>query len=294
MLTSYITGATGLLGQSFLNSKPGFLSNHNVLGLSRSTQTDRIKLTNYSTEDALRFASIGNVGYIIHCSGAPSIFSSLRNPILDKENNLDSFFFSLELARNTNATLIFFSSNEVYGDIAPDLRVENATCEPTNFYGLSKLTCEKYLQLYHEHYGVPFQIFRPTVFYAERELKRNLLFDLTKSFADKTKNNIDIFCTLDSVFDFIHVNDIVSATNHIISSGKELNEIWNIGSGTSFSAQQLIRWFSDNSQSNKEVIIKEKNYNQKYLNTDKINRSGWQAKQNLLENLATLVENYGN
>ena len=67
------------------------------------------------------------------------------------------------------AEIIFASSAAVYGDTALLPVPEDAPKQPASFYGLSKLTAEKYIQMYHELYGLHYVILRYANVYGERQ-----------------------------------------------------------------------------------------------------------------------------
>ncbi len=92
---------------------------------------------------------------IVHLGASCSTALSLRDPVADFTDNVVGTFNVCEAARRQRSPVVFVSSVKVRpgadGLIAP--------------LGQSKRTGEEYLRLYHEIYGVPYIINRPSTIY---------------------------------------------------------------------------------------------------------------------------------
>ena len=107
---------------------------------------------------------------------------------------------------------------------------ENDSTNPISHYGLSKLVCEKYIELS----DIPYTILRYSNVWSE---------DCTKGIYAVLRDNPEpvIFGDGTSTRDYVHVDDVVEA--NVLSLDKGLREIINIGSGKEVSLNQLIGKF---------------------------------------------------
>lgn len=114
----------------------------------------------------------GHFDAIVHLAAQTMVSESLRNPQNDMENNVAGTVNILEAARKYKVKrVVFASSAAVYGDVEEKLLPvkEEEILRPTSFYGLSKMTCENYIRLYHALYGLSYVIFRFANVYGERQ-----------------------------------------------------------------------------------------------------------------------------
>ena len=92
---------------------------------------------------------------VVHLAAQTMVNASIDDPIYDSDNNIRGTINILEACRKTGVRRIIFSSTAaVYGDVNEVPVLEDFTTDPLSFYGLSKLTVEKYLKLYQKLYGL--------------------------------------------------------------------------------------------------------------------------------------------
>jgi len=108
---------------------------------------------------------------IVHLAAQTMVDSSIKDPIFDASENIMGTLNVLEAARQCGARVIFASTAAAYGDVVEDdLPVlESHELSPQSFYGLTKVGVEKYLALYHQHYGLDYVICRFANVYGERQ-----------------------------------------------------------------------------------------------------------------------------
>ncbi|MDF2566495.1 MAG: UDP-glucose 4-epimerase, partial [Massilibacillus sp.] len=93
----------------------------------------------------------GQFDSVIHLAGQTMVDVSVKDPLFDANINLLGTINILEACRKTGVKRVVFATTAAtYGDIEQLPVLESFETTPTSFYGLSKLTVEKYLQLYHE------------------------------------------------------------------------------------------------------------------------------------------------
>ena len=201
--------------------------------------------------EEIKKASTG-VNVIFHTAAQVAVTTSLINPRIDFEVNALGTFNVLEVARLNDASLIFTSTNKVYGENVNKLRVvekktryEFADPEyrrgiPETFpidltghspYGCSKLAADIYVQDYAHTYGLKTGVFRMSCIYGERQMGCEdqgwVAWFVIATLTDKP---ITIYGDGKQVRDVLHVSDLIEAFNKFICSNLK-HEVFNIGGG---------------------------------------------------------------
>jgi UDP-N-acetylglucosamine 4-epimerase len=96
-----------------------------------------------------------NVDYVLHQAAWGSVPRSLEYPLLYNEINISGTLNMLEASRkNSVKKFIYASSSSVYGDEINLPKKEGVEGNVLSPYALTKLTNEKYANLYHRVYGL--------------------------------------------------------------------------------------------------------------------------------------------
>ncbi len=107
---------------------------------------------------------------VVHLAAQTMVPTSVENPVLDCQINLEGVLHVLEACRVHGVPHILFSSSAaVYGDNLNIPLVETERLAPTSPYGVTKMTTEHYLRVYHELYGMDATVFRFANVYGERQ-----------------------------------------------------------------------------------------------------------------------------
>ncbi|MFI8575865.1 NAD-dependent epimerase/dehydratase family protein [Rossellomorea aquimaris] len=181
---------------------------------------------------------------IIHLAAQISVSYSMKNPQEDGKVNIIGTINLLHLsAKYDLKKFIFASSAAVYGTPVSLPIGENHRLMPTSSYGLSKMTSENYIQMYHQSNRLPYTILRFSNVYGPRQTSDGeagvVSIFLTKAAQDKP---IHVFGNGYQTRDFIYVKDVAEACVQALHLGK--NAIVNIGSQTQLSINHLIQSIS--------------------------------------------------
>jgi CDP-paratose 2-epimerase len=193
-----------------------------------------------------------DIDAIIHVAAQVAVTTSIANPRIDFEINTLGTFNVLEAARLEDASLIFTSTNKVYGEnvnkipvVEKETRYEYADLNfkegiPETFpidltghspYGCSKLAADIYIQDYAHTYGLKTGVFRMSCIYGERQFgveDQGWVSWLT--IATLTGKPITIYGDGKQVRDVLYVSDLIEAFDEFLSS-KLKHEVFNIGGG---------------------------------------------------------------
>ena len=183
------------------------------------------------------------IDYVFHFAAQPSVSFSTKYPVEDAKENILASVNILNLSKKYNVKkFITASTAAVYG-VPEYLPVdEKHSLDCLSFYGLSKLTMEKYVELF----GVNYIIFRFANVYGPRQSAHGEA-GVVAIFADKMKNNEDITIDGDGeqTRDFVYVEDIAQICLKAIESDIK-NEIINVSTNTEISVNKLFDIMSSN------------------------------------------------
>lgn len=181
--------------------------------------------------------------YVVHLAAQTMVHKSLEMPDYDCDVNISGTVNILEACRKTNVKRIIFSSTAaVYGNVESLPVMEAAATAPTSFYGLSKLTCENYLALYHQLYGLEYVALRYANVYGERQGdggEGGVISIFTRKIY--SGEPVVIFGDGSQTRDFIYVGDIAAANYQSLLTVHP-NHVYNISTQTETSVNTLIEY----------------------------------------------------
>ena len=107
---------------------------------------------------------------VIHLAAQTMVPYSLQYPDEDCSVNLLGLLNVLECCRQGGVkNVVFSSSAAVYGDNLNIPLQEEERLLPTSAYGITKMTSEHYLRMYHDLYGLNSTVLRFANVYGERQ-----------------------------------------------------------------------------------------------------------------------------
>ena len=167
--------------------------------------------------------------YIFHYAALVGVERTQKNPLKVLED-IEGIKNILNLAVEFNAERIFYSSSsEVYGE--PVEIPQNEITTPLNSklpYAIVKSVGESFMRTFHEHHQLDFTIMRFFNTYGPRQ-KNDFVISKFIELALQNKD-ITIYGDGSQTRSFLHVDDNVEFTIHILEKKKLLNEVVNVGS----------------------------------------------------------------
>jgi len=175
----------------------------------------------------------GRFDAVYHLAAQVDVRKSVAEPAFDAQVNICGSLNLLENSRRTGVgRFVFISSGgTVYGEGLPDRSfVETDPIVPTSPYGIGKATVEKYLDYYHNTFGMTFITVRYANVYGPRQdphgeagvvaIFANYLLDgkTPRIFGDGLQTR-----------DYVYVGDVVRANLAVLE--KSGNEAFNVGTG---------------------------------------------------------------
>jgi len=228
-----IYGSTGFIGSRYCN-----LFSNEVISQEREERNPK--------ED--------NIIYFISTVDNYNIFNNIT---LDVETNLKVLCEVLEHCKERNITFNFISSWFVYGETELPAR-EDYHCNPTGFYSITKKAAEDLLISFCRTFKVNYRIIRLCNVLGKGDGKASAKKNALTYMVECLKDNEDVFLYDDGTpkRDVMHVDDVCRAIHLICNSG-ELNQIYNVGSGTPTQISAIINLAKEHLGSTSKIGTKE-------------------------------------
>lgn len=178
---------------------------------------------------------------VVHLAGQTMVDVSIKEPQTDAANNIGGTINVLEAARKNHVQRVIFASTAAaYGDVENLPIKESMPVNPQSFYGLSKVTVEKYLSMYWQFYGLEYVILRFANVYGERQGdggEGGVISIFAKRVAEGKE--ITIYGDGEQTRDFIYAGDVASGIWGALHT-KEPNAIYNLSTQTEVSLKELV------------------------------------------------------
>lgn len=240
-----------------------------------------------------RQSPTNNLLYFISTTTNQNVFADLK---VDIDTNLNVLVEVLSHCKNKDITFNFISSCFVYGNDVLNAK-ETDCCNPTGFYSITKRCAEQLLISFCETFNIKYRILRIGNVYGLDKtvsLKKNVLGSIIKSL--KENKDIKLYDGGNYLKDYIHVDDVCKSIKLILEKGN-INEIYNISTGTSKCFRDVIKTARNIVESESNLIDVEIPQEQKYiqvknmtLNNDKLKSLGFTPSINFEEGLKNLCD----
>lgn len=192
--------------------------------------------------------------YIFHEAAQTEVSTSMSDPMLDCDINLMGLINLLNAAVKLDVKKFLMpSSAAVYGNLDTLPLNEEMIGNPSSFYGLTKLTTEHYLRIYHEAFGLPYICYRYSNVFGPRQGnggEGGVISIFAKAIVQGSP--IIIYGDGKQTRDFIYVDDVVEA--NILGMQYQVTGIYNVSTGISSSVNLLVDEFRNISGKDIEVV----------------------------------------
>ncbi|OUU74897.1 MAG: hypothetical protein CBC29_07155 [Methylococcaceae bacterium TMED69] len=250
----------------------------------------------FNHDAILERISSGFFRKVFHLAAKPRVEWSVQNPMEATDENFNK---SLKLAiacATGNCRLIFSSTSAVYGNTGELPSTENSKTAPTSPYGLSKLCCEQYFELFENLYGLDWVALRYFNAYGPGQDGSSPYSTAVSSWCSKAIKGESLRKDGDGSQsrDLVHVSDIVSA--NICVSEAELNEekVFNVGLGKSYTNNYILEKFSSRGYTQiTEASEREGDVKHTLANIDKLRALGWEPNVGFEEGLESVFDYWG-
>tara|TARA_A100001015_G_scaffold316221_1_gene429940 strand:+ start:3312 stop:4166 length:855 start_codon:yes stop_codon:yes gene_type:complete len=176
-----------------------------------------------------------NIDVVFHLAAEARIQPSFEMPLYTCHNNSYGSAVVAEFARKEGCKVVYAGSSSFYGGVY------------LNPYAFAKWQGEEVFKMYSEVYGITTGIARFFNVYGPRNPLLGQYTPVVAIFEEQTKNSQDLTIVGDGEQrrDFTHVHDICDGLI-AISKGDWKGEIFNLGTGTNHSINELANLFPGN------------------------------------------------
>ncbi len=175
---------------------------------------------------------------IIQLAAVSHADQSNKDPHTTFDHTLRTLENTLDIAKNYNSHVIYFSSSMVYGNFERDVVDEESKCDPIGIYGTLKYSGELILKAYNNVFGIPYTIVRPSALYGERCVSRRVGQVFIENAVQG--NRINVKGTGFEKLDFTYINDLVDGIILILENENSKMETFNLTYGKSHSINQML------------------------------------------------------
>ena len=246
-----ITGSLGFIGQHLLNSLKQ--SNYKIFECNRFNGDLTIENS---------WNNIEKCDYVVHLAGKSSIPESWADIHGFINNNTNITVNVLNYCRQHNCKLIILSTY-LYGNpikLPIDEISETFTSNP---YALSKKISEDLCKFYSENFGVRITILRPFNVYGVGQSDKFLIPSLINQILNGTTISIK---DLEPKRDYVYISDLIDSIIKCLSLDNKF-EIFNIGSGISYSVNEIINIIQKQCNTNYPIYTSKERRQNEVMNT---------------------------
>jgi dTDP-glucose 4,6-dehydratase len=240
-----VTGGLGFIGSHFVNYVREN-TYHKVLIIDKLTYAGNLNNlilpTDYLKKDICDVIpeDLGDYDYIVNFAAESHVDNSIKDGLPFVKSNVQGTFNMIEVARK-NKNLIKFlhiSTDEVYGDIDEDSAIETDNIIPSSYYSATKASADMLVMSAGRTYGFPYLITRTCNNYGENQHHEKFIPKIIRSI--KNGDEVPVYGDGEQVREWIHADDNAKAILTLLMSD-EVNEIYNIGTGESYTNNQIIK-----------------------------------------------------
>jgi UDP-glucose 4-epimerase len=250
-MKALVTGGAGFIGSHLVNSLVSAGADVHVIDNLSTGHPDYVHphavlhVLDVASQDAKEVIQNVQPDVVFHQAAQVDVQRSIREPNYDANVNIVGTINLLEACSLASVKkFIYASSCAVYGDLEVDLITEENPAQPISFYGISKLTPESFIRLFHKMYGLSYTILRYANVYGPRQTPKGE-GGVIAIFLNRLKHGmpLTVYGDGEQTRDFVYVKDVVSANLAAVNHGHQ--EVFHVGTAVSTSVNQLVELLSN-------------------------------------------------
>lgn len=242
-MKALITGAEGFLGHYLA---PELESNgYKVVKCSWPELDGYLSMDILNKDKVREVLSAEKPDVIFHLAGQSNVPISWREPVMTMETNGVGFINILDVVREINPKIriVAIGSSDEYGNLQElgSNVTEDIPVKPMTPYAASKVAQENIGLIYNRAYKMNICMVRSFNHGAAHQIRGFMMTDFASGIAEIENGKRDVLKVgnLESSRDFTHAKDAVRAYRLIAEKG-HAGEVYNVGSGNPYTAQQIL------------------------------------------------------
>ena len=278
-----ITGSNGFIGRALVKRLSGL--GFAIIGFD-------IADGDIAEEGSLAHLENEDISYVFHLAGKTFIPESWSHSFNFYRTNVLGTANVLEFCRKTGAGLTYVSSY-LYGKPEYLPVDENHPVKAYNPYSHTKLVAEEICRYYRDQFSLGISILRPFNAFGPGQSEQFLIPELIRKILDPQLAFIEVM-DLRPKRDFVFIDDLVEA---LFLSMDGPRGIYNVGSGSSVSVEEVINNIKELTGIQKNVLTRKVERPMEifdlYADVTKISASlKWKVNISFKEGLARCIEEY--
>jgi len=241
-----VTGGAGFIGSHVVDRLivEGFevaildnISSGNRLNINNDAKLYEVDLYNGDISSVIKDFQ---PNLVFHLAAQSSVSVSESNPTEDASNNILGSLNLYQACKNTSVEKIILSSTggAIYGNQNEFPCSENSSLNPISPYGVSKLSSEKYLEVFAQLYGYQYTILRYGNVYGPRQNPSGEAGVISIFAGLLLKGeSVKIFGDGSQQRDYIYISDVVDANLLAINAANK--SIYNISANKATSVIEI-------------------------------------------------------
>ena len=186
-----------------------------------------IALNNFQPEVVILLAAVAHAG------------RSNKDPYHTFDHSFRTLENVLDVTRSRPEThFVYFSSSMVYGNFESASVDEDTPCNPLGIYGALKLGGEKLVVAYHQVFGLPYTIIRPSALYGPRCISRRVIQVFIESAIAGKPLLVDGDGS--SSIDFTYIDDLVAGVQLTLTKSEATNQTFNMTHGAAAPVSEVV------------------------------------------------------
>lgn len=299
MSTILVTGGAGFIGSHITDEL--ISQNHQVIVIDNLSTGNLANLNSKATffqsdinSDLNWLFRINTIDYIFHQAAQINLRHSIVDPRFDAHQNILGSLNVIQTAAKHHVKKLFFASTggAIYSANEQLPWTEETKASPASPYGLTKLTVEKYLELFKILHGLDYVALRYSNVYGPRQNSKGEA-GVISIFLENLKEGKDLSINGDGnqTRDFVNVKDVVRANVHALE--QHLSGTYNVCTNTETSVNELANLLIQYSKKEVNIIHKPAilgEVMQTRLSYDKLANTGWQPTYELTRTLQSMSD----
>ena len=302
-----IFGAGGFVGsylcKEFLNNGYKVIGTDKGEGTALPPEVDFYKADLMQADEVENLISKVQPDIIVNLAAISSVGVSWNMPQTTVLINVVGALNIMEAARKSEQKpkILFVGSSEEYV-ISEKALDEHTQLNANNPYGISKITQEQFAKLYREQYGLEIYCVRPFNHTGVGQRDSFVLPSFCKQVAEIEKSGKPGKIKVGNLKvkrDFSHVKDVVRAYRMIVENDK-CDQIYNVGSGKSYSLEDMLTYIIGLSNQNIEIEVEQSRIrptDQPVICCDRSlikKELGWEPQYDVFDALKEIYESFLN
>lgn len=290
-----LIGGTGYLGAAFKNMYASEYKKIVTLGRKKDVTGSHeneqyYSISELSTNEVAYILKVNEITTVIDFAYCTVPKTSFEHPVEDFSKNLLLVNKHLEaIKRTNNCTYIYISSGgTVYGNANNTPINEKCQNFPLSPYGITKMACERYVNMYHHMYGFSVMIIRPSNIYGPGQVPFKGQGFISTALASVYKSICTpVFGDGSHIRDYLYIDDFCQALHDVVCFGKQ-GEIYNVGSSEGNTLNNIIRYINQVTSNNYKTLqidnLPERRFDVPYnvLDNQKLVKlNNWKMKVNI-------------